>query len=233
MTNYTKYYTNEYGYYGPANEPTIEINNMLNAMLRRESRHARINTYENRAEITRVSAEDTRRILDNDPTKILVIDTETTGLNQSADDVLQLTALDGTYLTWLNLYFGSYHESWPEAQAVNHINPAHVKDLLPLDRDTTTLGRLRQLILRADVVVGYNIWYDLNMLIAAGADIPHTIHTCDVMAEYKALHGCTKWVKLTEAAEHYKISTILAHDAGQDCLMTLDVLKAMTGGRRR
>lgn len=116
-----EYYTNEHGYYGPAGKPTIEINNILNAMLRRESRHARINTYENRAEITRVSAEDARRILDDNPAGILVIDTETTGLNFSADDVLQITAIDGTGLKWLNLYFGSYYDSWPEAEAVNHI----------------------------------------------------------------------------------------------------------------
>lgn len=116
-----EYYTNEHGYYGPAGKHTIEINNMLNAMLRRESRHARINTYENRAEITRVSAEDARRILDDNPAGILVIDTETTGLNQSADDVLQITAIDGTGLKWMNLHFGSYHVTWPEAMAVNHI----------------------------------------------------------------------------------------------------------------
>ena len=104
---------------------------------------------------------------------------------------------------------------------------------MPLDRDTTTLARLRQMIIRAEVVVGYNIWYDLNMLIAAGADIPLTVHTCDVMAEYKARHGYTKWIKLTEAAEHYGIRTDGAHDAAADCRMTLEVLKAMTGGRRR
>ena len=40
--------------------------------------------------------------------------------------------------------------------------------------------------------------------------------------------GTYKWQKLTTAAEHYGIDTTGAHDALDDCIMTMKVLRCMT-----
>lgn len=141
-------------------------------------------------------------------------------------------------IVYYNDNFGSHKSSWPEAEAIHHISPEAVKDYAPLDEDDRTLRRLRHLLRSARVVVGYNVWFDLDMLIAAGVDVPTDIVTCDVMLEFAPIYGdyneyfqTYKWQKLTTAAAYYGLDTSGAHDALDDVAMTIEVLRAMTKPR--
>lgn len=67
---------------------------------------------------------------------------------------------------------------------MNKIAPSDVDGLEKLDEYPQILGKISQLLKGARVVVGYNVWFDLDMLIAAGAEVPRSIATCDVMLEF-------------------------------------------------
>lgn len=63
------------------------------------------------------------------PSGIIVFDLETTGLDPSVDEILQIAAIDGDGNTLVNSYLRPYvQEYWPAAEAVNGITPDMVKD---------------------------------------------------------------------------------------------------------
>lgn len=63
---------------------------MLSDDIRHDTRSWRLNKYHKDAAPRIMTADETRRILDETPESVLVIDTETTGLNPLSDDVLQV-----------------------------------------------------------------------------------------------------------------------------------------------
>ena len=69
------------------------------------------------------------------PDLAIVLDTETTGLLASEDDIIQFAAVDYDGSVLLNKFYGSEKAAWPEAEAVNHISPASVAHLAPLKRN--------------------------------------------------------------------------------------------------
>lgn len=58
--------------------------------IRHDTRSWRLNKYHHDATPRIMTADEARRILDETPESVLVLDTETTGLNPLADDVLQV-----------------------------------------------------------------------------------------------------------------------------------------------
>lgn len=54
-------------------------------------------------------------LLGYDPSHVLTIDTETTGLDRSYDDVLQLSIVEYDEDVRLNGFYGSSRPEWPEA----------------------------------------------------------------------------------------------------------------------
>ena len=66
--------------------------------------------------------------------KIIVLDTETTGLSHENDEILQLSIIDGEYNTLFGEYFKPKHTTnWDEAEKVNRISPEMVKNKLEID----------------------------------------------------------------------------------------------------
>ncbi|MCR5625221.1 MAG: 3'-5' exonuclease [Lachnospiraceae bacterium] len=93
--------------------------------------------------------------------KVLIIDTETTGLSLS-DEILQLSIIDGTGKVLLsNFYKPVSHSCWPFAYKVNLISPEMVQDCRPIAADAAAIGSL---IRDAEVVVGFNIRFDIGMI---------------------------------------------------------------------
>lgn len=140
------------------------------------------------------------------PEKILVLDTETTGVDGSAE-ILQLSIIDGTGKTIMDQYFRPEHtESWPEAAAVNGITPDMVKDK---PRISAVAEALEKLLADADLIVGYNLPFDLCMLTQSGIALPIGRQYLDIMipfarvyGEWSELYQDWKWQKLTTCAEY-------------------------------
>lgn len=165
-----------------------------------------------------------------DPARILVFDTETTGLDPDEDEVLQFSACDGNGDVLMNEHFGTESkEEWPGAEAVNGISPEDVAGKPPF---RTAAQRVQELVDGSDLVVAYNYAFDSKFLEAAGVRLSGK-PVFDAMIEYapvggrwNAVHDEFKWAKLADAAGSYGI-TFDAHDASNDARATAALTRAL------
>lgn len=166
--------------------------------------------------------------------KIIVIDTETTGLNYIEDDVLQVSMIDGYGKVILNTYTKPVKKSeWPEAMEINHITPEMVKDAPDLQ---AVAPEIIKALNEADMIVGYNVYFDLQMLEGNGVGVEHLATEkviIDVMQHFAPIYGewddkrqDYKWKNLTTAAQYYGYD-FSAHDSLEDVKATLFVYDSM------
>lgn len=159
--------------------------------------------------------------------KVIVIDSETTGLNAKQDEILQLTILSDKGETLFNEYIRPVKRTeWPEAEKIHHISYDMVKDCAPIAYYKKIIQKLLD---SADVIVGYNHSFDLSFLENAG------IHSdpkknYDIMLEFSQIKGdwdntrnSYKWYKLKECADYfgYDWADESTHDSFADCKATL------------
>lgn len=157
--------------------------------------------------------------------KILVLDTETTGFDSKAE-ILQLSVIDGSGEIRINEYFRPrFISSWPGAEAVNHISPEIVKDKPSFYDRREEIGHLLR---HADLLVGYNLPFDLKMIRQNGVFIPYKAKTLDLMrpfakvyGEINEKYGDYKWQKLSTCAKYYGCKEEGWHDSLADTKATL------------
>jgi len=100
-------------------------------------------------------------LIHTDLSKILIVDTETTGLGNT-DEILQLSVIDGLgNVLWNRYYRPLNHTSWYYAQKVNHISPEFVADKPSIAEDSEDIIELFR---GYELVLGYNTKFDLRML---------------------------------------------------------------------
>lgn len=157
----------------------------------------------------------------------IVIDTETTGLNADTDELLQVSIIDSQGNTLFNSYIKPlFTENWDGAMAVNHITPemvANAPNIIEVKQE------INKIINSANVIVEYNILFDLEFLAAFGIEnIKATVvdvmqDFADIYGEWSDKYGCNKWQKLTKCAEYYGYDweNDTAHDSSADCRATL------------
>ena len=168
------------------------------------------------------------------PTTI-ILDTETTGFDPMADDLLQVSIISSDNQVLFNSYVRPVkNKVWPEAQAVNNITPEMVCNAPTVDE---VKPQLREILTSADVIIGYNTPFDLeflriNMGIAPRADA----RIVDVMEDFAHVYKewseekqRYKWQKLTKAAAYYSYE-FRAHDSLEDARATLFVYEKMNEG---
>lgn len=165
--------------------------------------------------------------------KILVLDTETTGLDSSAE-ILQFSAVWGNGDIAMNQYICPKHtNSWPEAMAVNRITPSMVKNE-PTMMDLK--GKIEDILNNANIIIGYNLPFDLCMLRQNGIDLPPKdyvkyvdlmIPLAKIYGEYNDFFQDYKWQKLITCAEYYGYEGDGWHDSLVDVRATLFCYKAM------
>ena len=153
----------------------------------------------------------------DNPSGIVVFDTETTGLDRKNDEIIQFSACDGEGNPLINTYLRPVrHTEWPGAMAVNGITPAMVADAPTLEEMS---GRIKAVLESAKTLIGYN--------------------TPDVMidfarqyGEWDSYHEDYKWQKLVTAARYYGYE-FKAHDSMNDVFATLYVYQMMQEGKKQ
>lgn len=115
----------------------------------------------------------------------IFLDTETTGLKPGkgkGDEILTLSILDDKGNVLLDgRYRPRWNESWDEATKVNGIRPEDVQDLPTIEGD---LPRIRELILYANEIVGYNTDFDLGFIKRLGITPRKATTVSDTMTAF-------------------------------------------------
>lgn len=166
-----------------------------------------------------VTAERLDAIRRLDPSRVAVLDTETTGLKPGNDEVLSLSIVDGTGKTLFDsLIRPSRRKRWPKAQEIHGISPADVADAPTLEEVS---DEVRSVFDGADLVVGYNVDFDIGMLDAGGLSVGRP--TFCVMREFAPVNGRWDdrrgdyaWCKLAQCARHYEYGAFDAHGSLED-----------------
>ncbi|MCQ2596540.1 MAG: YifB family Mg chelatase-like AAA ATPase [Treponema sp.] len=168
--------------------------------------------------------------------KIIVFDTETTGITPGQDELLQVSIIDGNGKTLFNNYVKPEHKTeWQNAQAINGISPETVKDAASIKE---YIPELQKIFDNADVLVSYNGIFDVGFLEAAGIKIGSNKPHLDVMKAFapvfsektdhpRSIDGY-KYKKLSEAGAYYNFD-YKAHDSLGDTTVTLEVAKRIYG----
>lgn len=143
--------------------------------------------------------------------KIIVIDLETTGLDITKDEILQISVIDEKYNTLLNEYCKpDTIQEWKEAEAVHGITKEMVKDKPSFH---AYVSKVQELILSAERVVVYNgLDFDFKILQKYGIHIDY-MKSYDLMLEVDKEYR--KWFKLVDLAHYYGYQ-FKAHDSLED-----------------
>lgn len=175
------------------------------------------------------SPEDIARLRAIDPCRIRGVDLETTGLDSDCDEILQIAIVDGREEPLLNEFVKpARHSSWPSAQKLTGISPSDVADKLPFEHHKR---RIAEVLRDAELLVGYNLRFDLGFLRAAGIDLPKC-RCFDVMREYalvarvRGRDGRYLWRPLHERARNYGVE-LAPHDALSDICATMQCFERM------
>lgn len=146
--------------------------------------YAAVSPLENRiaelCQIIRVLTEQLQSVNTDGPT--YVIDTETTELDPIRNELLQVSVLDLDGQVIYNSHFMPCAESWPEAEAVNHISPEMVKDAPSIFQEIATLS---EILSKASTIIGYNASFDLDFLRYNGVVIAKNVEIVDVMDRFR------------------------------------------------
>lgn len=141
--------------------------------------------------------------------RVVVIDTETTGVEPLTDQILSVSIVDARGRTLLNtLVHPRGIGQWPKAQRVNGISPKMVRSAPQLGR---VADDIRRYVNDDHLVVLYNADFDLEVLRNQGVIARRPEHVFDVMREFSKIHGeyqwpdsdRYKWEPLTYCAETY------------------------------
>jgi DNA polymerase III subunit epsilon len=157
--------------------------------------------------------------------QLLILDTETTGLDNTAE-IVQLSIIDGAGDVVINTFVHPTRPIPPEATAIHHITNQDVA----VAPKWETVFTLLQKIVEGKTLVIYNKDYDLRLIkqssIAAGISFP-VIGCKDVqcamqaysefVGEWNDYRGSFRWQKLKGGD----------HSALGDCRATLDLIHKM------
>lgn len=167
----------------------------------------------------------------------VVLDTETTGLNEGSE-IVSIAIINSDGQTLLDTLVHAARPIPPDATRIHGITNEMVKDVQGLPVDTIYN------LLKGRKVIVYNAEYDMSMLYrsvrATGLkDVDWEmladwhcamLHFAEIYGEWNDYHGNYRWQKLSTACGYYSIPVVGAHGALADCLMTLAVCQKMAEG---
>lgn len=159
--------------------------------------------------------------------KIICIDIETTGLDKSRDEILQIGIINGRGKVLYNSFIKPERaREWKEAEKINKISWEVVQNAPTLAKERR---KIEKILSKAGLIVGYNHkGFDIPFMAVNGINTAVKAKLYDVMLEYAYIAGewneekqYYKWKHLTECAEHYGFTDYKAHDALEDVRATL------------
>lgn len=159
--------------------------------------------------------------------RVVVFDTETTGLRPGLDELLQVSIVDAFGNRLMDsLVRPTRRKSWPDAERIHGISPRDVRRAPTIDR---LAPQIREILGGDRLLVAYNMKFDIGFLRAAGifGSEWSPDQTFDVMLEYSRVRGASSWSdsgryrysKLTDCAKFYGYS-FSAHDSLEDARAT-------------
>lgn len=157
--------------------------------------------------------------------KVIVIDTETTGLDPNMDELLQVSIIDSKENILFNSYFKPCAKSWGKAERVNGISPEMVQDAPTISEK---IAEINEIVSEANVIIGYSTAFDLSFLKNNGLILPTEVEIIDVMVMFASKYD-GKYHNLTTAADFYGYDwnnrPERTHNSLADCYATLYVYK--------
>ena len=163
----------------------------------------------------------------------VILDTETTGLDTTAEVVqIAIVGMHGEVLLDKLL-----HPKFPIPAEASNIHGITNEDVKDSPRWESVVDEVVQILTGKDIIV-YNAVYDRRILYQTQeiAELERIIWNevgdwhclmeeyAEKFGEWNSWRGSYDWVKLTEAAYEQGIATNNAHDALGDCLMTLALI---------
>ncbi len=192
--------------------------------------HPHINNINSRSEIIKWA----NRLFDDN--EALIVDTETTGLNDT-DEIIQLAIIDLSGKVLLNTLLRSTKPVTPEARTVHGITDQSLDEAPSMvevyDEIISLIGNRH--------LVAYNAEFDKRMLrqTCERYELPElasSVWDC-VMVKYAYFWGNDKNTRkrqdLSAACIQQGIAIDEVHDAAQDCLLTLKLIEAMADANPR
>ena len=167
----------------------------------------------------------------------IIIDTETTGLNAGIDEIIELAAIDAdTGDVLINRRYDTRaRREWAAAERINGISPADVAGLAPFGDAPYEL----EIINSADLIIGWNIDFDIRMIEAAGIKV--TPERFDMMAadanmigeitpdrrsgKYRKLSVAAAWWGFDPQAAEQRYHVAEYHGALFDCAVTREIYR--------
>jgi DNA polymerase-3 subunit epsilon len=171
-------------------------------------------------------------------TNALILDTETTGLDKSAE-ILQIgiVSLEGETL-FNSLVKPARARRWDEAQRVHGITVSDVKDAPTIGQLAAELNEL----MHGRPVAIYNVKFDTRMLsqsikAAKASSSYHWLYdqewqcVMEAYAEYwgawNSRYGSYRWQSLTDACRQQGVKVADAHDALGDARLTAALIRTV------
>lgn len=165
----------------------------------------------------------------------VILDTETTGLHDG--EIVQIAIINSAGQTLMNTYVKPLKTTLSDFNIAHGITSGKIADAPTWEHVLPDVQRL----LDGENVVIYNAKYDRKMMHQSTekSDLPKVewkelaVFWCAMEAfaeeygDWNEWHHSYRWQKLAKAARYYNIVIENEHDALADCLMTLDVVKAM------
>ncbi len=158
---------------------------------------------------------------------VIVIDTETTGLDATTDELLKVSIISDTKETLYDSYLKPlFVDNWKSAEKINGITPDMVKDSPTV---LTECVKINDIVSKADFIIGYHPDFDLEFLVHIGCEIKDTAEIIDVAALFAEVYG--EWSEYYESYKFQKLTTCASyygydwqgkpHDSLADCMATL------------
>ena len=163
--------------------------------------------------------------------RILVIDTETTGISPLIDEFVSVALLPGTWdietasveFHTLEAFYRHPAEqvlwgTWPEI----HIKPNYTKDAEPLEWDV-----LQYMLGEAELIIGFNVKFDVDVLHRTAQRLSISLPVRPMRCVQRDLLPDVDYGKLFEVHAHFTNSAPRDwHTAGGDTYATADIFKA-------
>lgn len=165
--------------------------------------------------------------------KVVFVDVETTGTNPKKDEILSvaIVTLDGEVL-FDETIKPRHTARWTDAETKHGISPLDVANRPTMEAFTS---EIETILGQADYLVGWNVMFDIRMLLAAGVDvIGSQARFVDLMADYKQWwikdHRGTKFPSFSlEATARRHAFRHDPHNALSDTTVLIPIWQMLTG----